>query len=129
MRLACWRDGGRARPTRIAIFRPVSPLPAGRPKHVSVAVDCTFTSHFRLGFEPIVEIATILFATTLEEFVCPLPNLLAKLFSRLSQFLFFASSVLALFYHSSLPHMNAWDACVPSHRLRAKSPSPCNIAP
>jgi hypothetical protein len=47
-------------------FRPVSPFPAGRHKLVSVAIaDCrlTFTTNFLLGFEPIVEIATIPFAT------------------------------------------------------------------
>jgi hypothetical protein len=61
--LARW---GRARPTRIAIIAPLSPLPAGRHKLVAVAVDrwlsIVFTSHFRLIFEPIVEIATMLFA-------------------------------------------------------------------
>lgn len=66
--------------------------------------DCrlTFTSHFRLGFEPIVEIATIFFATELEELVGPFPNLLSNLFRRLSQYLFFALSVLPLF-HSVVP--------------------------
>ena len=87
-------------------FRPLSPLPTGRLNSFqwqSIA-DCrlTLTSHFRLGFEPIVEIATILFATELEELVGPFPNLLSNLFSRLSQFLFFALSVLPLF-HSVVP--------------------------
>lgn len=86
--------------------RPLSPLPTGRLNSFqwqSIA-DCrlTLTGHFRLGFEPIVEIATILFATEIEELVGPFSNLLANLFSRFSQFLFFAFSVLPLF-HSVVP--------------------------
>lgn len=76
MRVAFWRDGG-------------SPANAHRnchPCHASGGLnsfqcgsiaDCrlTATSHLRFGFEPIVEIATILLATELEELVGPFPNL------------------------------------------------------
>jgi len=73
-------------------------------------VECplTLTSHFRLGFEPIVEIATIPFATELEELVGPFSNLLSDLFSRLSQFLLCALLLSAFSFSRPYLPLIAW---------------------
>jgi hypothetical protein len=91
---------GRAGPTRIAIFAPChrcrrAGINSFRRRSIA---DCrlSFTSHFRLGFEPIVEIATIPFAAKFEELLGPFSNLPSNLLIR--QFLFVALSLLLLFH-------------------------------
>jgi hypothetical protein len=96
MRVASWHDGGE--PSQRA--SQCSPLVTASSGPAEMRL--TLTRHFRLGFEPIVEIAAFRFAAEFEEFVGPFPNLLVKLFSRLCQFLLFALSVLPLF-HTVVP--------------------------
>ena len=113
MRVASWRDGGEPKPTRIAIFAPYHRFRRGRPKHVPVVRlanrRLAFASHFRLGFEPVIETATILLAMKHEELISPFPNLLSNLSSKLGQFSFFRLVLFSCFFiPSSLPPLNAW---------------------